>query len=50
MLQNYPAHLDEKVRKDFDMESREALNNSAINVLFDVSDDNDYSKAYTGIE
>lgn len=50
MLQSYPSHLDEKVKVSFEMESNEALNNSAINVLFNVSDDTDYSKAFTGIE
>jgi DNA-binding transcriptional regulator/RsmH inhibitor MraZ len=44
MLNNYPAHLDEKNRVSFEMESREALENSAINVLFKVGNTNDYSE------
>lgn len=50
MLNNYPAHLDEKVRVSFEMESEEALNNSAINILFDVGNTNDYSEGFTGME
>jgi hypothetical protein len=50
MLNNYPFHLDEKVKESFDLESTAALENSAINVLFNVSDDTDYSKGYTSLE
>jgi hypothetical protein len=50
MLNNYPSYLDEKMVESFDLESTEALENSAINVLFNVSDDTDYSKGYTSLE
>ena len=50
MLNQYPAHLDEKVKASYNLESTEAIENSAINILFNVSDDNDYSKGYTSIE
>ena len=50
MLANYPAHIDEKVKESFDMFSTEAMDNSSINVLFNVNNSNDYSKGYTSIE
>lgn len=50
MLTQYPYHIDEKVKKSANEFSEEAMNNSAINVLFNVSDSNDYSKGYTSIE
>lgn len=50
MLSNYPAHIDEKVKDSFDQFSTTAMDNSSINVLFNVGDSNDYSKGYTSIE
>lgn len=50
MLNNYPAHIDEKVKESFNMYSKEAMENSSINVLFNVGDSNDYSKGYTSVE
>lgn len=50
MLANYPAHIDEKVKVSFDLYSTEAMENSAINVLFNVGDSSDYSKGYTSVE
>lgn len=50
MLKDYPSYLDEKMVVSFDLESTEALENSAINVLFNVSNDTDYSKGYTSLE
>lgn len=50
MLQNYPAALDEKVKVIHNLESSEALDNSAINIIFEVGDTNDYSKGYTTLE
>ncbi len=50
MLANYPAHIDEKVKESFNLYSKEAIENSSINVLFNVGDSNDYSKGYTSIE
>lgn len=49
-LAQYPAHIDEKVKASFDQYSMEAMENSSINVLFNVWDSNDYSKGYTTIE
>ena len=50
MLNNYPAALDEKVKEIHSLESTEALDNSAINIIFEVGDTNDYSKGYTTLE
>ena len=50
MLANYPAHIDEKVKESFELFSTEAMDNSAINVLFNVSGSDDYSKGYTSVE
>jgi hypothetical protein len=50
MLNQYPSHLDEKVTESHTQMSTEALENSAINFLFNVSDNNDYSKGYVGME
>lgn len=50
MLNNYPAALDEKVKVIHNLESSEALDNSAINIIFEVGDTNDYSKGYTTLE
>jgi len=50
MLTNYPAHIDEKVKESFNMYSTEAMENSSINVLFNVNTTNDYSKGYSSVE
>jgi len=50
MITDYPAHLDEKVKASFNQFSEEAMDNSAINVLFNVGTSNDYSKGYTSVE
>jgi len=50
MLANYPYHIDEKVKASFDQYSTEAMENSSVNLLFNVGDSNDYSKGYTSIE
>lgn len=47
---NYVAFQDEKVKEAIMLNSTEAQENMGINVLFDVSDDFDYSKAYTAVE
>ena len=50
MLANYPNHIDEKVKASFNQYSTEAMENSSINLIFNVGDSNDYSKGYTTIE
>jgi hypothetical protein len=50
MLNQYPAHLDEKVKESANMFSMEAQENSSLNIMFKVENSDDYSKGYTSIE
>lgn len=50
MLNQFPAHIDEKVKESANIFSQEAMNNSALNVLFRTENSDDYSKGYTSVE
>lgn len=49
-VQNFPAHLDEKVKDCFIQYADAGMVETAVSKLFKVDNSNDYSKGYTTIE
>ena len=49
-IQNFPAHLNGKVKESFNQYAETAQMETAYSMLFKVSDSNDYSRGYTTIE
>lgn len=49
-INNFPAHLDEKVRESFVQYADAGMLETAVSKLFKVGNSNDYSRGYTTIE